>query len=247
MKIAILGILLCLISADVAANRLRGAGTIPPTGATGIVSIGDSITAVPPPTGYPYLISVDKGIVLDNKAIGRYETCPMNVDMIFPLLNPQTSGNPVYTIMAGTNDEVNYGLSPGSPGPVVSGHEGLYVNCLYAAMSWLGTPNTANIIPSTCTQTGTWTITTDAFLPNQALRSDVVGDTLTCTVNVVHGVIYAWFRRGLLLCYSIDDGANVSVEFPYALTLDQSINVLRVTGLSDGPHTIKITNQWGSG
>lgn len=248
LALALLVLLGAIAGAE--AFRPRGSGsqtTTPPPTATDLVSIGDSITAFTPPTGYPYLISVDKSLTLTNRAIGTYQTCWMNLDEVFPNEDPQITGAPIYTFMGGTNDEVIYGADPGSPGPVVTGHEGLYVNCLWAAASWLATPSAAKVIPSTCSKTGTWTVTTSSFRPNQAISNDGLGDTITCPVNVVNGVIYVWFRRGYDFFYSIDGGSDIAGSIPYSLTGDQSVNVLRVTGLSNGAHTIRIKNNYGGG
>jgi len=201
-------------------------------------AFGDSITAFGPPTGYPYLISVDKGLTLTNRAIGRYETCWMNIDQIFPNEDPQATGNPIYTMMGGTNDQYNYGVGP---------HETIYKNCLQAAISWLTIPNTSKVLPSSCSHTGTWAVTTDVFPPGGAVSNNNAGDTITCPISVVNGVIYVWMHIGFGFTYSIDGGPAVPGSFDYSLTLKNSVNVLRVAGLTNGPHTITITNTWGSG
>ena len=199
-------------------------------------AFGDSITqgagaSNPATNAYVSLIAIDKGLTLTDYGTGGAVASYVNGSEIFPNENPAASGNPLYTIMIGTNDSAN-GIGP---------YEAVYINNLESAVSWLGSPSTSKVSASACTLSGSWSAA--GSLPSGSRATTTIGASATCAITVNNGVLYAWYKSNGFN-YSIDGGSTTPATiYDYA---GGTVSLLRFTGLSSGSHTLVITDTSGT-
>jgi hypothetical protein len=197
-------------------------------------SFGDSITHASP--SYANILATANGWTLTNYAQNGYRGCDMG-SQVSPHENPGASGNPLYTILIGTND---------AQAVKIGAHERIYQNCVEASASWLSIPITSKVPATACTATGSWSADDRNFVPGLGLQSSSSGNTLSCSIAARGGVLYAWYlltrSGGGVFTYSVDGGAPVPLNVtPDAYLQYPGFGLIRVTGLSAGRHAMQFT------
>ena len=214
------------------AITITSVGPPPPFSTTTYHAFGDSITVGTGGTNpYPNTIAADNGWTLTNQAQVGVQSGFVNSGEIFPHENPGDTGNPIDTILIGTND-VGNGIGP---------YELEYINNLESAVSWLGIGTSDKMQASSCTLAGNWYFV-PSYMPSGSMGTSVISSTASCVFTPRNGVLYAWYQSAGFT-YSID-GGSPQTGTPSNLT-SQTIALLRITGLSAGPHTLLITDTSG--
>jgi hypothetical protein len=197
-------------------------------------AFGDSITVVGSGGGgrgsYPTIIGTDKSLTVVNRAMTGIESAGMNSAEVFPNENPRPSGNPIYTILIGTNN-VRNGL--GAP-------ELAYINDLESTLSWLATPSISKVPASQCSITagGSWGTPSSGYPPGSLFYGS---GHLICSIQVNNGTLYAWYLSNGLM-YSLDGGSKTPAM---ANGATGAINLIRLTGLSNTMHTLEFDPTMG--
>jgi hypothetical protein len=237
---ALIGVLSLSVGVDAVGSAAHTAPAF-----TAYHAFGDSITAsFPGTTGapYPQEIARAKGLPVSNYAVAGFTSAQMNDVELFPNVTPSTSSPVVNTIMIGTNDVDIKGLGS---------WENVYTANVGAAASFLAIPDSSKVNPATCPNTGSWTPHVNAggyrganpFYPaNPSMSENGAGGTITCSMVVRNGVLYAWVNgyaaTGITYTYSIDGGAPVSGA---TAVNDNGVDLIRVTGLSNVSHSFELT------
>jgi lysophospholipase L1-like esterase len=217
------------------------------------LAFGDSITPAgwPWPV-YPQLLAKANGWRLLDRAVGGYTACQGSINEVIGGQSPviKLSGNPIFTVMFGANDAFAGGKGP---------YEAVYKDCLAAQIAWLSVPN--KVLGPAATATGTWspfTFTVNGYpwlAQGTAVASSQPGASIAFTVPVgVSGTLYAWYgwiaNRVIpsgAFTYSVDGGAPVRVmplqynSHTVPDTAAAGLQMLRITGLPPGEHTISAT------
>jgi len=208
------------------------------------IAEGDSITAgylVTPTTMYASLLSTDENNTLTDRAVSGQQACDLSVTQTVKYDLTTFDKNPaIYTMMIGTNDANVKGTGA---------YEPIYQGCHKAAIAWIAAPNKVAANSTNCVDTGTWAISTGFVLSGE--YSTTNGSTKSCTVKTFGGPLYAWYLQqdgnGGTFTYSVDGGTPVALATatsPAIATQNGGVygfNLLRVTGLAAGTHTIVFT------
>ena len=194
------------------------------------VAYGDSITLGDyAGVAYPTVIATDKSLSLTNDGSNGLQTGYMSA-LVLANENPGASGNPIYSMLIGTNDATASDTS-GVPA---------YVNNLEASATWLTVPSTTKVSASSCTQSGPWgTESTNPnvnAMPAGTMVNQSSGSTLTCPITVINGSVYMWYTGGVATI-SIDGGPPIGNGLG---SNSYYRYVVRATGIAPGAHNVTI-------
>jgi hypothetical protein len=215
---------------------------------TGYNSFGDSITAgfeINPVTfAYPYLVAYDRNLSLTNFGTNGMAAADMGDIEIYPNINPTNSStNPIYTMMIGTNDADVKGAGS---------YETVYNLVQQAEISWLGVAQNYKTFgqSASAVTTGTWA-NDNNYLSGVDLKSTTNGPTLSLPITTAGGNIYLWYRimdgNGGVFTYKLDGGSTTSVNcftspaISTPLGNTHGVGIVRITGVSAGTHTVLLT------
>jgi hypothetical protein len=216
---------------------LCGASTAP-SPFTNILAIGQI------PTCYVGMIGKSLGIpyaLVNNYGTGYSESCDQPQTNIFPNVSPAPapSGTTFSSLLIGTNDAY-HGFPIQDTAP-----------CHLAAVSWLAVSSQYKVMGSTATTTGTCTNDTTFSPKVVGEKCTASGSTMTFSVTTYGGPIYIWPRMISSdtgrWTYQVDSGTPVTVStappvnFTTINGATQSVQLIRITGVSAGTHTLKLT------
>jgi lysophospholipase L1-like esterase len=159
----------------------------------GLQTYGDSITAGVGATstttlGYSYLMNTDFAVnafsPFTQMAVSGYYASDTN-SAIFTNLNPAESGNPIVTLMVGTNDVLT-GFS--------AGYKVTYTQLLLAQAARASISNTNTVAGSNAifTQAGSWANDT-TFANLTGIKSSTNASTASGSIIALKGVLYVYY------------------------------------------------------
>lgn len=225
---------------------------------TGIDNFGDSITfgvgavSVTNTGGLAnsFATQLDADVAKNSAAVNNYgvggNECADMAKAVYANLTPNSSSNPAVTMETGVND----GYLRSSP--TSTGNQTLFSACYQSAMAWATVPRQFKVYAqdSQCSTTGTWTNAT-AWVSGVGKTSSASGATLTCTVIVgPSGVLYVgyyWNDSSTgTMTWTIDSVSQTTLAAePVTISTQNGVTddipLARVTGLSQGSHTVVFT------
>lgn len=241
---------LLLLCGTADARLFHGGGVVSSGGSTtpftAYVALGDSITAGALADTfahqYPSLLGTEEAVTLTNRAVSGDQACDLSDTHVFPLDNPSTTGNPIYTAMIGVNDANAKGTG---------GYEAVFLKCLKATITWLTIPSVNKTFATNCTKSAGWSADSGAYVSGIGQTTTTNGATLSCNITTNGGPVFLWYR----LCdtcngtftYAVDAGIPTAVSnttSPAINTQNAHHNgddAITISGLSAGTHTVQIT------
>ena len=217
------------------------------------MAFGDSITAgsaaSPNSDGYAFLLANDEGATLTNWGVSGDQACDQVNLKILLYSNPQTTGNPAYTEMIGTNDANKNGIGS---------YEAVYQDCHKAGLAWMAIPAAYKIYAQAATATGTWTANNTAWYTGVASYTTQQGATKTFALTTYGGPAYIWYQHidsdTGTATYSVDGGSAIPFSTATTPAIGPTYNggtsgvgILRITGLTSGTHNIVVTKTSSGG
>ncbi|NJD62082.1 MAG: hypothetical protein FIA93_05100 [Deltaproteobacteria bacterium] len=230
---------LCVLALSAGMAFCAGAAEVEPFPVTKAVCFGDSITAGVGASAerfrYANLIARENGWVLANKARSGGQLADM-ISIVYPEI---VEADGTYLILTGYNDMRNFGID----------NAGLsqYRKTLHAALAWLSIPDGDKIKASDgrVSYEGAWNASPVPWGFGKYSGQRDARTTFRVSGSVIYiGATGTWNGTGTF-SVSVDGEKkgdySCSVSRTPASGLPVSPFLVRISGLSDGPHTVAIT------
>ena len=227
-------------------------GSLTYTGTT-YHAYGDSITfgfMLPSvQDAYPYLVSSDRALTLNDNGVNGAQACDLSPAQIFPHDdNPTLASNMLYTVMIGTNDAARD----------IPGYTAVFAQCHQAAVAWLAVPAESKVGTTAAGVTTKGRGRVDTSNHWNAWVTTVPGASISFPISVVASrPVYVWAR----IIDGDDGGFNYSVDgavigsattgttpvIKTSQSNSNSLSLIRIPSVSAGPHTITLTQTSSTG
>jgi hypothetical protein len=227
---------------------------VTPQTAADYIAVGDSITyaayIADPAQRYQTIVGQALGLNAGTVASPGYTACDTILNNVIPRgVGNTTTSQPLYSVMIGANDSVEYGIGA---------NEAVFDLCDQALLAWLGVPRQNKVLigdPGVHVQSGAWA-NIGAFGNTyvNALTNTSGSGTLRFNLTTSGGAAYLWYliQRNTpgSFTVSVDGGPaglSTSTLFPASApdNIPGSYALLRIP-VGAGAHTFDITAQSGT-